>query len=101
MTSLGECRHEVFVVRQCDESGNQTGKILKLKSPYHTDLKVFGGKQDINQAFARIGNMKEHLDEEFYRIIDVVKSNRDYFQGLNEQERPVFMQSIALGSLPK
>lgn len=71
-----KCRHEGFVVY-----GQDSGTVLKIKSPYYLALKAIARRKDITKL------NKQFVDEEFYGLIDHLTSLGDSFTMLSEQER--------------
>lgn len=76
------CKHEGFVVYS-----QQSGKSLKIKSPYYLHLKMVARKKDIMSL------NKERIDEEYYGLIDHLSSLGESFTMLDEQQRLDYMRS--------
>lgn len=75
------CKHEGFVVY-----GQQTGTVLKIKSPHYLVLKAVARKKDIMSL------NKSKVDEEFYSLINYIERHKDHFNSLNEQQRLTFIR---------
>lgn len=80
LEDIKTCKHEGFMVY-----GLTSGTVLKLKSPYYLALKAAARKKDIETLD------KSRVDEEFYGLIDTIKSMKDDFNAMSEQERLKFM----------
>ena len=80
LEEMKSCKHEGFMVY------GESGKVLKLKSPYYLSSKALARKKDIMTLD------KSRVDEEFYPLIDEIKDN-DYFNNLSEQERLDFIRN--------
>lgn len=77
-----QCKHEGYVVYDLFD-----GKSLKIKSPYYLALKAAARKKDI------LALAKEHIDEEFYPLVDHLKSLGEAFSAKTEQERLDYMRN--------
>ena len=67
--------------------GQKSKTVLKIKSPHYLVLKLCARKKDIASLD------KRKVDEEFFDLIDFVKSMGDEFTNLNEQERLMIMSN--------
>lgn len=74
------CKHEGYVVY-----GQTSHTALKIKSPYYLTLKACARKADI------LSLDKTRVDEEYFGLIDFLKSNQDEFNAYNEQDRLKFI----------
>lgn len=79
---MKDVRHEGFVVY-----GQESGTVLKIKSPYYLCLKAAARKKDIMSLD------KSRVDEEFYGLIDHIKQNQEEFNALGEQARLEYMRN--------
>lgn len=79
---MKEVRHEGFVVY-----GQESGTVLKIKSPYYLSLKAAARKKDIMSLD------KSRVDEEFYGLVDHIKQNQEEFNALDEQARLDYMRN--------
>lgn len=77
------CKHEGFVVY-----GQLTGTVLKIKSPYYLVLKMAARRKDIMKL------NKQHVDEEFYPLIDQLTLMGESFTIMSEQERLDYMRKF-------
>jgi hypothetical protein len=68
--------------------GQQSGKVLKLKSPYYLTLKAIARKKDIFSL------NKKLVDEEYYPLIDHLTSIGDQFTMMDEQMRLEYMRNF-------
>lgn len=75
------CQHEGFVVY-----GLESNTALKIKSPYYLLLKLIARKRDI------MALNKQKVDEEFYPLLDNVKSMGEKFTNMDEQQRLLYMR---------
>jgi hypothetical protein len=75
-------KHEGFMVY-----GQHTSTVLKLKSPYYLALKAIARKQDI------LSLNKHRVSEEYYPLLDHLKSLGDTFQNLSEQDRLAYIRN--------
>lgn len=73
--------------------GQKSGIALKIKSPYYLALKAAARVRDIMKLD------KSRVDEEFYDLIDYLKSNKILFQDMAEQERLDFIRGYYAQSL--
>jgi hypothetical protein len=83
VSEAAECKHEGFVVY-----GLESGKSLKIKSPYYLHLKMAARKKDIMSL------NKERIDEEYYPLVNYIASQKDYFNSLDEQSRLHLMRDF-------
>lgn len=74
-------KHEGFV--WYDEFGNSG----KIKSPYYLATKALARKADIMKL------NKQIIDEEYYELIDHIKSNKHKWNLLDEQERLCYIRN--------
>ena len=84
---LKTVKHEGFMVFDSD-----TKQLLfKLKSPYYLVSKFFGRSQDKNLA-SKLN--KQHVDEEYYPLVDYIKAHKDAFNQLDELQKIAFVQQF-------
>ena len=76
-----KCQHEGFVVY-----GQTSKTVLKMKSPYYLFMKAAARRKDIMKLD------KRRVDEEFYPVIDHIKSMGDRFMLMCEQDRLQFLR---------
>ena len=69
-------KHEGFVVY-----GQDSEKVLKMKSPYYLTLKAAARIRDISTL------NRQRVDEEFYPLIDWLQENAEDFNAMDEQTR--------------
>lgn len=91
---LKTVKHEGFVVW-----GLETGKELKLKSPFYLATKFIGRLNDsrLLRLLEHPDEIKKIIDEEFYGIIDHVQHNLDSFMVLTKQERIEYVRNYFNG----
>ncbi len=77
------CKHEGYVVY-----GLQSGKSLKIKSPYYLHLKMAARKKDIMSLD------KTRVDEEYYPLINHLKEMGESFTMMDEQARLDYMREF-------
>lgn len=81
-----ECQHEGYMVY-----GNVSGTALKIKSPYYLTTKFLaraGDKKLMEGIFSNNINVaRQKFDEEFYPLIDYLRSHGDSFLVVGEQDR--------------
>jgi ATP-dependent RNA circularization protein (DNA/RNA ligase family) len=87
---LPNVQHEGWVVH----SGETT---LKMKSPYYNIKKFFARKSNVDDVVA--DNAKEKFPEEYYPLIDYIKSNLVTFNEFNEQERLAYIENFLRGNV--
>lgn len=87
---LKTCQHEGFMVIEMKDE-EQTGKIIKMKSPFYLVRKMIARKQDLNAALVNAEKVKQNLEEELYCIVDAVRDNKEMVQAMDEQARLQFM----------
>lgn len=75
-------QHEGYVVH-----GEETS--LKLKSPYYLCTKFFGRKtqEKLEKLLTQEGYAGIHIDEEFYPLVDHLRTIKETFKNLSEQQR--------------
>lgn len=84
---LKTVKHEGFMVFDSD-----TKQLLfKLKSPYYLVSKFFGRSQDKSLG-AKLN--KQHVDEEYYPLVDYIKAHKDTFNQLDELQKIAFVQDF-------
>lgn len=99
---LRECMHEGYVVHELSrENGDfhQTGRSIKMKSPYYLIRKMIARKADLNEALVNAKKIKEKIEEELYCIVDAVETHKDRVQQMNEQERLEFMTHVLMNNI--
>jgi len=67
--------------------GQESRKVLKLKSPYYLTLKAAARRKDIYSL------NKQNVDEEFYPLIEHLTSLGDTFTMMEEQDRLKYMRN--------
>lgn len=67
--------------------GLKSGTVLKLKSPYYLSLKAIARKADI------LSLNRSRVDEEYYPLLDHLKSIGDNFNTLTEQEKLTYIRN--------
>ena len=77
----------------------QTGNVIKMKSPYYLVRKMIARKADIEKGLANAEKLKHTLEEELYCVIDAVRDNKDLVQCMTESERLEFMTQALLKSV--
>lgn len=92
---LKSCRHEGFMVHELNEL-TQTGKIIKMKSPFYLLRKMIARKKDLDKALNNSKLVKEKIEEELYCIVDAVVANKELVQNMDEQKRLQFMTDVLL-----
>lgn len=96
---LKSCDHEGYMVLGLDSYGEQTGKVIKMKSPYYLIRKMIARKQDLNAALVNAEKVKHHIEEELFCIVDAVRDNKDMVQAMDEQQRLKFMTDVLMGTV--
>lgn len=76
VTEVKKARLEGVVVY-----GQTSGTVLKMKSPYYLAMKAMARIKDISKL------KKEFIDEEFYPLIDYIKSDIINFNEMDEQDK--------------
>ena len=74
-----ECKHEGFVVY-----ANAPYRATKIKSPHYLIKKLFM-RGNIEKLFNR--NVKGTIDEEYFPLVDWIKSDKGNFSAMDEQTR--------------
>lgn len=74
--------HEGYVIRRLDDDYT-----LKIKSPYYLTLKAMARKKDI------LSLDKTRVDEEYYPLLDHLKTIERGFSEMEEQERLEYIRS--------
>lgn len=90
ITTFGEvvneaksCKHEGFVVHQCDEPYT----VLKIKSPYYLTKKFVARMKGENlEKMLDNGSWKERADEEYYPLFEYLTENKKIVI-MKEQDR--------------
>lgn len=86
-TLLKTVKHEGFMVFD-----SHTKELLfKLKSPFYLVSKFLGRSNE--ESIDRKLN-KNHVDEEYYPLIDHIKENKDIFNQLSELDKITFIQNF-------
>jgi len=65
--------------------------LFKLKSPFYLVSKFLGRSNE--ESIDRKLN-KNHVDEEYYPLIDHIKENKDIFNQLSELDKITFIQNF-------
>lgn len=73
--------------------GQQSRTVLKLKSPYYLTKKMAARREDITTL------QKERVDEEYYPLIEHLKTIKDKFNQMDEQERLRYMERWINGNM--
>ena len=83
-----ECREEGYMVRLVDEPETM---VLKLKSPYYLMTKFLGRMNDgkWKHLFSNPNDFKKKVDEEFFHLIDALKSGYELeaILSMDEQQK--------------
>jgi len=66
---------------------------LKMKSPFYLVSKFLARKTNLFDVLNSV-NPKATVDEEFYPLIDHIKTNQDFFIGMNEQDRLQYIRDF-------
>lgn len=74
-----ECRHEGFVAYTED------GECTKIKSPYYLTSKWVARNPKTDKLMRE--DFKQHIDEEYYGLIDAIRSNLVEYTAMDEQSR--------------
>lgn len=82
LQGLKHIQHEGFMVY-----GLHSGTVLKLKSPYYLSLKAIARKSDI------LSLNHSRVDEEYYPLLDHIKSISEKFTTLTEQEKLTYIRN--------
>lgn len=77
-----ECKHEGFMVY-----GMESGKALKIKSPYYLVTKFLARANDKKLMEGVLNGDKTRIDEEYYPLVDFLTANKEQFVALEEQQR--------------
>jgi len=85
LEAVKHIKHEGFMVYGCE-----SGTVLKLKSPYYLALKAIARKADI------LTLSRNHVDEEFYPLLDHLTSLGSSFNDLPEQDRLAYIRTWLL-----
>ncbi len=82
-------KHEGFMVY-----GQESGTVLKLKSPYYLVSKLFGrmGVERLLKGLDKQSNFG--IDEDFYPVVDYLRYNKDQFIQMDEQEKIKFVRDF-------
>ena len=83
-----QAKHEGFVVY-----GQTSRTALKIKTPYYLALKAAARKKDIMSL------NKQNVDEEFYELIDHLRSIESEFNAMDEQSRLDYMRQFLTESV--
>ncbi len=78
-------KHEGYVFYTSD------GRSAKIKTPYYLVNKSLARKSDI------LTLNKQKVDEEYYPLLDHLKTKREWFNGLDEQSRLVYIRDFLKG----
>lgn len=88
VTSMGELKslaktvkHEGFVLYTED------GQSAKIKSPYYLTSKWVARNPRTDKLVDMKNDIKQNLDEEYYGLVDKIRSNIVEYTAMNEQER--------------
>lgn len=82
LKDLKHAKHEGFMVY-----GLYSGTVLKLKSPYYLSLKAIARKSDI------LSLNRSRVDEEYYPLLDHIKSISEKFTTFTEQEKLTYIRN--------
>ena len=86
--SAKQAKHEGFVVY-----GQTSRTALKIKTPYYLVLKAAARKKDIMSL------NKQNVDEEFYELIEHLRSIESEFNAMDEQSRLDYMRKFLTESV--
>jgi hypothetical protein len=81
--------HEGFVIYTDD------GISTKIKSPYYLTKKLFARCSNTDKLMER--NIEGRLDEEYYPLLEYVRSNITEFKALDEQSRLTYIREFING----
>jgi hypothetical protein len=76
-----ECNHEGYVFYTED------GVSAKIKSPYYLTSKWVARNPRTDKLVNMQADIKEHLDEEYYPLVDAIRANIVEYTALDEQAR--------------
>jgi hypothetical protein len=76
-----ECRHEGYVFYAED------GASAKIKSPYYLTSKWVARNPRTDKLVNLQNDIKQHLDEEYYPLVDAIRANIVEYTALDEQAR--------------
>lgn len=86
---LKDCKIEGFMVY-----GQESGTVLKLKSPYYLCTKFLARMRD-EKLLTMLDNpelLKQKIDEEFFSVIDYINQDKNSFVDMSEQERVKYIR---------
>ncbi|MDH2998722.1 2'-5' RNA ligase [Pasteurellaceae bacterium LFhippo2] len=83
---LKNVKHEGFMVFDL-----QGELLFKMKSPYYLVSKLLGRSSEENIE-SKLDKRK--VEEEYYPLIDYIKSNKERFNSLDEQQKITFVQTF-------
>lgn len=81
--------HEGFVIY------TGFGVSTKIKSPYYLTKKLFARCSNTDKLLDR--NIEHRLDEEYYPLLEYIRSNLELFKGLDEQARLNYIREFIHG----
>jgi len=76
-----ECKHEGFVFYTDD------GVSAKIKSPYYLTSKWVARNPRTDKLVNLQNDIKQHLDEEYYPLVDAIRANIVEYTAMDEQAR--------------
>lgn len=71
--------------------GQDSGTVLKMKSPYYLAMKAMARVKDINKL------NRQFIDEEFYPLIEHILLNKEEYSALEEQVKLEYLRKFYLG----
>lgn len=80
-TMAKECKHEGFVAHTDD------GKSFKIKSKYYLTSKWVARNPRTDKLVDMKNDIKKHIEEEFYGLIDAIRANIIEYTEMDEQSR--------------
>jgi hypothetical protein len=78
-------KHEGFVLYTED------GQAAKIKSPYYLTSKWVARNPRTDKLMTK--EFKEQVDEEYYPLIDAIRSNIEEYTAMNEQQRLAWVRA--------
>lgn len=74
--------------------GQESGTVLKLKSPYYLTSKFFG-RMGVDRLLKGLDKQSNFgIDEDFYPVVDYLRYNKDQFIQMDEQEKIKFVRDF-------
>ena len=85
-------KREGFVVTSCTDSSKQ----IKMKSPYYLTIKFLSRLNNLNvlKLLENEQAVKSKIDEEFFDIVDHLKSNLELFKSFDHKEKAIYIMEF-------